>query len=112
MQTKNQFFQAFLAMVCTFTLLFSEVSFADSDKLTIANLGAPIPVPTSDKNLLVYELQFTNSSDVARQIDRIEVRDENNHLLTAYSGDKLMRNQLHYKEGKPVKSESLDLSKG
>lgn len=90
-------------------LLFSSTLVAGTNKLSVWNLDEVIPATTIQNNLLVYELAFFNSSGQALYINRVEVRDEANHLLLALAGDKLRQDALIYKDDKRLDLKSFKL---
>lgn len=81
--------------------------------LSITHLADPIPAPTSDKQLLAYELQFVNSGDEPKRVSRIEIW-EQKKLLASFSGDALIQQSTvyHPKTG-PVKEKikTIELQK-
>ncbi len=87
--------------------------FAAASSLQLSVLHQPVPVASSDKQLLVYELQFVNQSDQPVRIGRIEVFGDHNNKIAAYAGNKLIRNSLAYKDNKKIDLEqSIELNKG
>jgi murein DD-endopeptidase MepM/ murein hydrolase activator NlpD len=96
-----------------FVLIFFPLhaAFSQPSNLSISTLKDPIPVNSNTNQLLVYELHFYNSGEKPIRIDRIEVYDQANKRLSTYVGNTLKENNLVYKNGKSIKSASIELEK-
>lgn len=98
---------AFISLLIYSTHLRAEIS-----SFEVTHLNDPMPVSTTDKNLLVYELQFINHDANAKKVGLIEISDQNGNLLASYFGTKLLNNFLAYQDKKPLEHQSNQLKKG
>lgn len=87
--------------------------FGETSLLSLSVPKAPVPVSSFNKWFLVYELQLVNPGENLIRIGRIEIFNEYNEKQITYVGNKLVRNSLVYKNGKPVNvNKIIELDKG
>ncbi|MBX3708651.1 MAG: M23 family metallopeptidase [Gammaproteobacteria bacterium] len=103
--------RALCLVIAALILSYSSLTLSQPQTLTISTLSHPIPVPTSDKQLLIYELHFFNPNSQPLRIGRIEVYDNTNKLLTTLAGNDLIKDSMVYQAGKPAFPTILELNK-
>lgn len=66
------------------------------ESLQVSVLKSPVPVKTSQGEVLVYELNLFNAGNHPVRVGRIEVLDEQQKLLKAYADKELANNNFMY----------------
>lgn len=77
------------------------LSYAGSETLQISTLKPPVPVKTSNGQVFVYELNLVNTGNQPVRVGRIEVWDDQHHLLESYAETRLANNSFMYGKADP-----------
>lgn len=100
-----------IILILTIFFMTINLAFSNTKGLVFTSMESPIPVKTKNKQLLVYELHIVNEGNLPRRVNRIEVRDENNQLLSTYNSARLAKDSIVYLNKKVIANKPIELEK-